>query len=71
MKSDRLKWHQAGCHRFTISPKHVPMTMGEAMAKTELNPYVCEHCIEGGTWLRRSRHGSFEEEAGPARVFSS
>jgi hypothetical protein len=24
------------------------MTMGEAMAKTELNPYVCEHCIERG-----------------------
>jgi hypothetical protein len=22
--------------------------MGEAMAKTELNPYVCEHCIERG-----------------------
>jgi hypothetical protein len=48
MKSGKLKWHQAGCHRFTISPEHVPMTMGEAMAKTDMDPYVCVHCIERG-----------------------
>jgi len=48
MKSGKLKWHQAGCHRFTISPQHVPMTMGEALAKKELQPYVCVHCIERG-----------------------
>jgi len=48
MKSERLKWHQAGCHRFNVSPEHVPMTMGEAMAKTDLDPYVCVHCIERG-----------------------
>ncbi|MFK7851358.1 MAG: hypothetical protein AB8D78_10310 [Akkermansiaceae bacterium] len=48
MKSGRLKWHQAGCHRFTASPEHVPMAMGEAMAKTDLDPYVCVHCIERG-----------------------
>ncbi|PXA03522.1 hypothetical protein DDZ13_11095 [Coraliomargarita sinensis] len=48
MKSGRLKWHQAGCHRFIIKPEHVPMTMGEAMAKTDMNPYVCVHCIERG-----------------------
>jgi len=48
MKSGKLKWHQAGCHRFTVSPEHVPMTMGEAMSKTDMNPYVCIHCIERG-----------------------
>jgi hypothetical protein len=48
MKSGKLKWHQAGCHRFTISPDNVPMTMGEAMAKTDMDPYVCVHCIERG-----------------------
>ncbi len=48
MKTGKLKWHQAGCHRFQLSPEQVPMTMGEALAKTDMSPYVCEHCIERG-----------------------
>ena len=48
MKSGKLKWHLAGCHRISIKPDMVPMTKAEAMAKTELNPYICVHCIERG-----------------------
>ena len=48
MKSGRLKWHLAGCHRIIIDPNMVPMTKAEAMAKTDLNPYVCAHCTERG-----------------------
>lgn len=48
----RLKWHQAGCHRFNISPDHFIMTQGEARAFAESQGlelfYVCTHCIERG-----------------------
>ncbi len=47
MKSGKPKWHQAGCHRFTVSPEHRVMTMKEALALPD-SPYVCEHCIERG-----------------------
>jgi hypothetical protein len=51
MKSEKLKWHQAGCHRFTVSPEDLRMTPKEAAeAATARNTefYMCEHCIERG-----------------------
>lgn len=51
MKSGRLKWHLAGCHRISMSPDMVPMTQKEAMAKTDLDPYICDHCVERGPSL--------------------
>ena len=48
MKSGRLKWHLAGCHRFVVSPDHTPMTKREAL---DAGAYVCEHCIERGPSL--------------------
>ncbi|MDT8391424.1 MAG: hypothetical protein RRC34_13045 [Lentisphaeria bacterium] len=48
----RLKWHQAGCHRFLVSPDNFIMTQKEAKAYAEDKGlelfYVCEHCIERG-----------------------
>lgn len=48
----RLKWHQAGCHRFVTSPSNMLMTQKEGKAFAEDNNlelfYVCEHCIERG-----------------------
>ena len=51
-RGTRLKWHQAGCHRFSISTNDMIMTQkeGEAFAKEkglELF-YLCTHCIERG-----------------------
>jgi hypothetical protein len=53
MKSDKLKWHNAGCHRFGVKPEHFRMTQTEAeKAGAELSGfYVCEHCIERGPSL--------------------
>jgi hypothetical protein len=48
MKSGRLKWQLAGCHRFVVSPNHIPMTKKEALDK---GAYVCEHCRERGPSL--------------------
>lgn len=48
MKSGKLKWQQAGCHRFVVSPNHIPMTKKEALEK---GAYVCEHCKERGPSL--------------------
>lgn len=48
IKNGRLKWHLAGCHRISMNPDMVPMTQKEAMAKTDQDPYICEHCIERG-----------------------
>jgi hypothetical protein len=45
LKSGSLKWQLAGCHRFTVSPDHVPMTQKEAL---KAGAFVCEHCIERG-----------------------
>lgn len=46
IKSGKLKWHQAGCHRFTLKPEHKKMTLQQAKAAG--NSYVCEHCTERG-----------------------
>ncbi len=43
-----LKWHLAGCHRFTVSTNNVPMTQQEAL---EAGAFVCPHCIERGPSL--------------------
>jgi hypothetical protein len=51
MKSGKLKWHQAGCHRFSVSPVHEKMTLKEAeaaAAERGIGFYVCEHCRERG-----------------------
>jgi hypothetical protein len=48
MKSGKLKWQLAGCHRFIVSPDHIPMTKKEALDK---GAYVCEHCKERGPSL--------------------
>jgi hypothetical protein len=45
LKNGRLKWHLAGCHRFTVSTNDVLMTQKEAK---EAGAFVCEHCIERG-----------------------
>jgi hypothetical protein len=48
----RLKWHQAGCHRFSISADNMVLTQkeGKAFAQKEGLDlfYVCTHCIERG-----------------------
>jgi hypothetical protein len=48
----RLKWHQAGCHRFSISLDDRIMTQKEGRAFAEENGlelfYLCNHCIERG-----------------------
>jgi hypothetical protein len=50
MKSGKIKWHYAGCHRFTVSPDHKAMTPKEAEAwgAQEAGYYMCIHCIERG-----------------------
>jgi hypothetical protein len=48
MKSGKLKWQLAGCHRFVVSPNHIPMTKKQALDK---GAYVCVHCIERGPSL--------------------
>lgn len=51
----RLKWHQAGCHRFSASPNNMIMTQKEAKAFAKEKGlelfYVCEHCLERGPGL--------------------
>jgi hypothetical protein len=49
---------------FYHQSRHVPMTMGEAMAKTDMDPYVCEHCIERGPNLTTADMEA-EGQAGP------
>jgi len=48
----RLKWHQAGCHRFSIGSGNMIMTQKEAKAFADEKGldlfYVCVHCIERG-----------------------
>jgi hypothetical protein len=48
----RLKWHQAGCHRFSVGLNNWIMTQKEGKAFAEENGldrfYVCTHCIERG-----------------------
>jgi hypothetical protein len=53
MGSGKIKWHYAGCHRFTVSPEHLAMTPIEAEAwGAQLEGYyMCEHCIERGPSL--------------------
>ncbi len=53
MKSEMIKWHYAGCHRFTVSPEHVAMTPieAEAWGAQVEGYYMCEHCIERGPSL--------------------
>jgi len=48
IKSGKLKWHLAGCHRFNVNTNHPPMTQKEA---EEAGAFVCEHCIERGPSL--------------------
>mgnify|MGYP005849944899 CR=1 FL=1 len=51
MKNGKLKWHQGGCHRFTVSPDHEIMTQREAEEAAEARGagfYVCKHCTERG-----------------------
>lgn len=56
MKSGKYKWHQGGCHRFVVSPEHLPMTLKKAKEYAESKGagfYVCEHCIERGPSVTR------------------
>lgn len=51
MKNGKFKWHQAGCHRFSVSPEHRVQTPREAAADATANKvqfYMCNHCIERG-----------------------
>lgn len=51
MKNGKLKWHQAGCHRFGVSPEHFRMTPKEAEEAATARKrgfYMCIHCIERG-----------------------
>ena len=48
MKSGKIKFHLAGCHRFQVQRDQKIMTMKEAKAA---GAYVCEHCIERGPSL--------------------
>jgi hypothetical protein len=48
LKSGRIKWQLAGCHRFVVSSENVPMTQREAK---KAGAYVCSHCIERGPSL--------------------
>jgi len=48
MKSGKLKWQQAGCHRFKVSSDQVRMTQKEVK---EAGGYVCAHCLERGPSL--------------------
>ena len=53
MKSGKVKWHYAGCHRFTVSRDSRPMTPKEARewGAKEAGFYMCGHCIERGPSL--------------------
>jgi hypothetical protein len=48
----RLKWHQAGCHRFNVGAEPMVMTQKDAKARADAEGlelfYVCVHCIERG-----------------------
>ena len=46
MKSGKIKFHLAGCHRFQVSRDNKAMTKTEAMALP--GAYMCEHCTERG-----------------------
>jgi hypothetical protein len=51
MKSGKFKWHQAGCHRFSVGPDQRIQTPAEAAADATANNvqfYMCIHCIERG-----------------------
>lgn len=51
MKNGKFKWHQAGCHRFSVSPGNRVQTPREAAAAATAKGvefYMCIHCIERG-----------------------
>ncbi|MBT8044640.1 MAG: hypothetical protein KJO79_06795 [Verrucomicrobiae bacterium] len=48
LKNGKLKWHLAGCHRFTVKRDQTPMTLKEAK---QARAYMCPHCVERGPSL--------------------
>lgn len=63
MKNGRMKWHNAGCHRFSVSPEHVIMTQKEVL---DAGGYVCVHCIERGPSLTTADMEALKSMPSPA-----
>ena len=66
MKSGKLKWQLAGCHRFQVSSDQAIMTQKEVLETP--GGYVCEHCIERGPSLTSISEEEFAKRP-PAITF--